>query len=157
MKIGKAVACCKNERWKDNTEVTARQTRRRDNQKPRWTWMDGVELDKYVGVKRRRKKALDRREWASIVKEAKVRCKGQYCQRIRRRSGSRRREFKRHIICLKSPGYFNRAFWLKPRKLRTKHDFPILSVGNAFKFELKFFLPGYSQGLCEYWKWYKRF
>jgi len=92
------------------------------------------------------KKALDRREWASIMREAKARCKGQYCQRIRRRrSGRRRREFKRHIICVKSAGYFNRVVWLKPREIRTKHGFPILSVGNAYKLELNFSHPDIPQ------------
>jgi hypothetical protein len=62
MKIGKAWAC-KNGRWEDNTEVTARQTRGRDNQKSRWMWMCDVELEKYVGLKRRRKKNF----WQKIL------------------------------------------------------------------------------------------
>jgi len=39
--------------------------------------MDDVGLDKYVGVNRRRKKAFDRREWASIMRKAKARRRGQ--------------------------------------------------------------------------------
>lgn len=49
--------------------------------------MDDVELDlRYVGVKgRRKRKAFDRREWASVMRAAKARHKGQHCQRIRGR------------------------------------------------------------------------
>ena len=147
MKIGKAWAWCKNERREDNKKVTAKQTRRRDNTS-RWMWMDNVELDlRYVGVKwRRKRKAFDRRERTSVMREAKARHKGQYCQRIRGGgSGKRRREFKRHVICVKAAGYFNRAVWLKPREIRTKHDFPILSVGSAYIFELNFFHPDIPQ------------
>jgi len=34
-----------------------------------------------LGVKRWRTKALDREEWASIIKEAKAKLKGPYCYR----------------------------------------------------------------------------
>jgi hypothetical protein len=70
--------------------------------------MHDVELDRYVGVKRRRKKAFDRREWASVMRGTKARCKRAVLQRIRRGGISRRRrEFKRHIICVKGAEYFN--------------------------------------------------
>jgi hypothetical protein len=40
-------------------------------------WINDVEDDlRRHGVKRRRMKALDRKEWASIVKEAKAKLKG---------------------------------------------------------------------------------
>jgi hypothetical protein len=39
--------------------------------RPRLRWVDNMEEDLWsVGVKRWRKRALDRREWATIVKEA---------------------------------------------------------------------------------------
>jgi hypothetical protein len=42
-----------------------------------------------LGIKRGRMKALDRGEWASIIKEAKAKLKGPYC--LGRRSRRRRR------------------------------------------------------------------
>jgi hypothetical protein len=45
--------------------------------RPRLRWIDDVEDDlRKLGVKRWRAKALDREEWASIVREAKVKLKG---------------------------------------------------------------------------------
>ena len=43
----------------------------------RLRWIDDVEDDlRKLGVKRWRAKALDREEWASILREAKVKLKG---------------------------------------------------------------------------------
>ena len=45
---------------------------RRGRGRPRLRWINDVEYDlRKVGVKRWRMKALDREEWASIVREAK--------------------------------------------------------------------------------------
>ena len=41
--------------------------------------IDDNELDRNVGVKRWWKRALDRREWATVMREAKVKLKGSYC------------------------------------------------------------------------------
>jgi hypothetical protein len=50
---------------------------RRGRGRPRVRWINDVEDDlRRLGVKRRRMKALDREEWASIVKEAKAKLKG---------------------------------------------------------------------------------
>jgi hypothetical protein len=44
---------------------------------PRLRWINDVEDDlRKLGVKRWRTKALEREEWASIVKEAKAKLKG---------------------------------------------------------------------------------
>jgi hypothetical protein len=44
---------------------------------PRLRWINDVEDDlRKLGVKRWRTKALDREEWASIIKEAKAKLKG---------------------------------------------------------------------------------
>ena len=44
---------------------------------PRLGWINDVDDDlRKLGVKRRRKKALNREEWASIVREAKDKLKG---------------------------------------------------------------------------------
>lgn len=124
MKTGKFWACCRTERWKENADVTARQTRRRSNQKPKWMWMDDVELDRYVGVKRRRKKAFDRKEWASVMRGAKARCKRAVLQRIRRGgSGRRRREFKRHIILRKRCWIFQYICLIKAARSTYKARF----------------------------------
>ena len=46
---------------------------RRGRGRPRLRWIDDVEEDiRKLGVKRWRRKALAREEWASIIKEAKV-------------------------------------------------------------------------------------
>ena len=50
---------------------------RRDRGRPRLRWIHDVEDDlRKLGVKRWRTKALDREEWASIVREAKGKLKG---------------------------------------------------------------------------------
>jgi hypothetical protein len=44
---------------------------------PRLRWISDVEEDlRMLGVKRRRKKALEREEWAFVIKEAKIKLKG---------------------------------------------------------------------------------
>jgi hypothetical protein len=46
------------------------------NVRPRLRWTDNVEDDlRKLGVKRWRAKALDREEWASIIREAKAKLK----------------------------------------------------------------------------------
>jgi hypothetical protein len=72
-------AYCTNGWCKDVKEVTGSQIRWRGNKKGRPTlrWMDDVKLDlKNKGVKRRRTRALDRTEWASVMREAKVKLQG---------------------------------------------------------------------------------
>ena len=50
---------------------------RRGRGRPRLRWIDDVVDDlRKFGVKRRRAKALDREEWASIIREAKAKLKG---------------------------------------------------------------------------------
>jgi hypothetical protein len=50
---------------------------RRGRGRPRLRWINDVEDDlRKLGVKRWRTKAMDRVEWASIIKEAKVKLKG---------------------------------------------------------------------------------
>ena len=50
---------------------------RRGRERPRLRWTDDVEDDlRKLGVKRWRTKALDREEWASIIREAKAKLKG---------------------------------------------------------------------------------
>jgi len=45
--------------------------------RPRLRWINDVEDDlRKLGVKRWRTKALDREEWASIIREAKAKLKG---------------------------------------------------------------------------------
>jgi hypothetical protein len=49
---------------------------RRIRGRPRPGWLNDVEDDlRKLGVKRWRTKALEREEWASIIKEAKVKLK----------------------------------------------------------------------------------
>jgi hypothetical protein len=48
-----------------------------DRGRPRLRWINGVEDDlRKLGVKRWRTKALNREEWASIIREAKAKLKG---------------------------------------------------------------------------------
>jgi hypothetical protein len=50
---------------------------RRGVGRPRLGWLDDVEADiKALGVKRRRIKAQDRKEWSAILREAKAKLKG---------------------------------------------------------------------------------
>jgi hypothetical protein len=50
---------------------------RRGRGRPRLRWINVVEEDlRMLGVKRWRKKALYREEWAFVIKEAKVKLKG---------------------------------------------------------------------------------
>ena len=50
---------------------------RRGRGRPTLRWIDDVEDDlRKLGVKRWRAKALDREEWASIIREAKTKLKG---------------------------------------------------------------------------------
>jgi len=50
---------------------------RRGRGRPRLRWINDVGDDlRALGVKRRRTKALDREEWASIIREAKGKLKG---------------------------------------------------------------------------------
>jgi hypothetical protein len=50
---------------------------RRGRGRPRLRWLNDVEDDlRMVGVKRWRRKALEREEWALVIKEAKVKLKG---------------------------------------------------------------------------------
>jgi len=50
---------------------------RRGKGRPRLRWINDVEDDlRKLGVKRWRTKALDREEWASIIREAKGKLKG---------------------------------------------------------------------------------
>jgi hypothetical protein len=50
---------------------------RRGRRRPRLRWINDVEDDlRKIGVKRWRTKALEREEWASIIKEAKAKLKG---------------------------------------------------------------------------------
>jgi hypothetical protein len=50
---------------------------RRGKGRPRLRWINDVEDDlRKLGVKRRRTKALDREEWASIIRETKEKLKG---------------------------------------------------------------------------------
>jgi hypothetical protein len=51
---------------------------RRGRGRPRLRWTNDVENDlRKLNVKRWRMKALDREEWASIIREAKAKLKGQ--------------------------------------------------------------------------------
>jgi hypothetical protein len=52
---------------------------RRGTGRPRLRWLDDVDNLRKLGIKRWRMKALDRDEWASIIKEAKTKLKGPYC------------------------------------------------------------------------------
>ena len=50
---------------------------RRGRGRPRLRWINDVEDDlRKLGVKQWRTKALDREEWASIIREAKTKLKG---------------------------------------------------------------------------------
>jgi len=50
---------------------------RRDRGRPRLRWINDVEDDlRKLGVKRWRTKALNREDWASIIREAKAKLKG---------------------------------------------------------------------------------
>jgi hypothetical protein len=59
---------------------------RRGRGRPRLRWINGVEDDlRKLGVKRWRTKALDRVEWASIIREAKAKLKGPWCYRKKKK------------------------------------------------------------------------
>ena len=63
---------------------------RRGGGRPRFRWINDVEDDlRTLGVKRWRTKALDREEWASIIREDKGKLKGP--QRYRKKMVSDRR------------------------------------------------------------------
>ena len=50
---------------------------RRGKGRPKLRWINDVEDDlRKLGVKRWRKKALDREEWASVIREGKAKLKG---------------------------------------------------------------------------------
>jgi hypothetical protein len=50
---------------------------RRGRGRPKLRWINDVEDDlRKLGVKRWRKKVLEREEWAAIIKEAKAKLKG---------------------------------------------------------------------------------
>jgi hypothetical protein len=50
---------------------------RRGRVRPRLRWINDVEDDlRLLGVKRWRRKALEREEWVLVIKEAKVKLKG---------------------------------------------------------------------------------
>jgi hypothetical protein len=50
---------------------------RRGRGRPRLRWLNYVEDDlRMLGVKRWRRKALEREEWAFVIKEGKVKLKG---------------------------------------------------------------------------------
>jgi cobyric acid synthase len=50
---------------------------RRGRVRPRIRWINDVEEElRMLGVKRWRRKALEREEWAFVIKEAKVKLKG---------------------------------------------------------------------------------
>ena len=50
---------------------------KRSKGRPRLRWINDVEDDlRKIGVKRWRSKALDREQWASIIREAKAQLKG---------------------------------------------------------------------------------
>jgi hypothetical protein len=61
---------------------------RRGRERHRVRWINGVEDNlRKLGVKRLRTKALDRVEWASIVREGKGNLKGPYCYRKKKEKG----------------------------------------------------------------------
>jgi hypothetical protein len=50
---------------------------RRGVGRPRLRWLDDVEADiKVLGVKRKRIKEQDRKEWSAIIRQAKAKLKG---------------------------------------------------------------------------------
>jgi hypothetical protein len=54
--------------------------------RPTLRWIDDLEDDlRNMGIERWRIKALDRVEWASIIKEAKAKPKGPYCYRKKKK------------------------------------------------------------------------
>jgi 3-methyladenine DNA glycosylase AlkD len=60
---------------------------RRGRGRPRLRWINDVEDDlRKLGVKRWRTKALDREEWASIIREAKAKLKGPLCYRKKKKN-----------------------------------------------------------------------
>ena len=66
-----------NETWSVQKTFEEKLEGRRGKGRPRLRWINDVEDDlRKLGVKRWRTKALDRQEWASIIREAKDKLKG---------------------------------------------------------------------------------
>jgi hypothetical protein len=69
--------------------------------------MDYVELDcRNVGMRTR---ALDRREWASVVREAKAKCTGLLCYRTRSKKIRQYFRMCTYITILSSLGFYMEA------------------------------------------------
>ena len=70
---------------------------RRGRGRHRLRWIDDVEDDlRKLGVKRWRAKALDREEWASVIREAKAKRKGQ--QSYRKKTKKKKKKVNVHSL-----------------------------------------------------------